>query len=101
MQENNHTLGIKLPKISKYCVGVQIYIDRERINAIGLYMFNKDGRRASELDEMDLEFNVMELEVRDIEDIAVLMNEETFNKFCELWRGFHNGDKRNNRTSRI
>lgn len=89
MSENNHTLGIKIPKTSKYCVGVQIYIDRERINAIGLYRLNKDGKRASELDEMNLEFNVMELEVRDIEDIALLMSKGTFNKFCELWRKYH------------
>lgn len=39
--------------------------------------------------EMDLEFNVAELEVRDIDDIALLMNEETFEKFCELWRRYH------------
>lgn len=38
---------------------------------------------------MDLEFNIAQLEVMDIEDIALLMNEETFEKFCKLWRRFH------------
>ena len=41
---------------------------------------------------MDLEFNIAELEVMNIEDIALLMNKETFDKFCELWRGFHSAE---------
>lgn len=89
MPENNHNLGLKFPDTSKYCMGVQVYIDKERINAIGLYPLDKDKRRVAVDGEMDLEFNVAELEVRDIEDIALLMNKETFDKFCELWREFH------------
>lgn len=89
MIENNHTLEIKLPKTSKYCVGVQVYIDGERINAIGLYPSDRDGIRISDLDKMDLEYNVMKLEVRDIEDIALLMDKETFYQFCDIWRRFH------------
>lgn len=90
MSENNHKLGLKLPDTSKYCMGVQVYIDRKRINAIGIYPVSGNGRRASEQEIMDLEFNISELEVRDIEDIALLMNKETFDKFCELWNKYHN-----------
>lgn len=89
MSESNHKLGLKLPDGSKYCMGVQVYIDRERINAIGIYPVSGNERRASEQEIMDLEFNISELEVRDIEDIALLMNKETFDKFCELWKTFH------------
>lgn len=94
MSENNHKLGIKIPNTSKYpcCMGVQIYIDKERINAIGLYPLDKDKRRIDLDGEMDLEFNIAELEVMNIEDIALLMNKETFDKFRELWRGFHNAE---------
>ena len=94
MSENNHKLGIKIPDTSKYpcCMGIQIYIDKERINAIGLYPLDKDKRRIDLDGEMDLEFNIAELEVMNIEDIALLMNKETFDKFCELWRGFHNAE---------
>lgn len=96
MSENNHKLGIKVPEYTGCCNGIQIYIDRERINAIGLYPLDGKGRRAENFEGMDLEFDILELEVRDIEDIAVLMNEETFNKFCELWRKFHNGNEQRN-----
>lgn len=91
MSENNHKLGIKIPDTSKYpcCMGIQIYIDTERINAIGLYPIDENNRRIDLNGEMDLEFNIAELEVMNIEDIALLMNKETFEKFCELWRGFH------------
>lgn len=92
MSENNHKLGLKLPDTSKYCMGVQVYIDRERINAIGLYPLDENKRRIDLNGEMDLEFNIAELEVMNIEDIALLMNKETFDKFCELWRGFHNAE---------
>lgn len=86
---NNHKLGLKFPKTSKCCVSIQVYIDRDRINAIGLYPLGKDKRRIDNLDEFDLEFNVMELEVLDIEDIAIMMNKENFDRFCETWRNFH------------
>lgn len=91
MSENNHKLGIKIPETSKNpcCMGIQIYIDKERINAIGLYPLDKDKRRVDFDGEMDLEFNIAELEVRDIEDIALLMNEKTFGKFCEIWKAYH------------
>lgn len=91
MSKNNHKLGIKMPDTSKYpcCVGIQIYIDRERINAIGLYPLDENKRRIDLSGEMDLEFNIAELEVTNIEDIALLMNKETFDKFCELWKMFH------------
>lgn len=89
MNKDNHKLGLKFPKTSKCCVGIQVYIDRDRINAIGLYPLDKDKRRIDNLDEFDLEFNVMELEVLDIEDIAIMMNKENFERFCETWRNFH------------
>ena len=91
MPENNHKLGIKIPDNSKYpcCMGIQIYIDRERINAIGLYPLDENKRRIDLNGEMDLEFNIAELEVMNIE---LLMNKETFDKFCELWRGFHSAE---------
>lgn len=91
MPENNHKLGIKIPDTSKYpcCMGIQIYIDRERINAIGLYPIDENNRRVDLDGEMDLEFNIAELEVMNIEDIALLMNKETFDKFCEFWKMFH------------
>lgn len=88
-KKNNHELGIKFPKYFGCCNGINIYIDKEKINAISLYPLDGKGRRIEEFEEMDFEFNFMELEVRDIEDIAVLMNEETFDKFCELWRKHH------------
>lgn len=92
MSENNHKLGIKMPDTSKYpcCMGIQICIDRERINAIGLYPLDENKRRIDLNGEMDLEFNIAELEVMNIEDIALLMNKETFDKFCELWNKYHN-----------
>ena len=89
MPENNHKIGFKLEKNPSR---IDIYIDKERINAIGIYPVSGNGRRASEQEVMDLEFNISELEVRDIEDIALLMNKETFDKFCELWRKFHNAE---------
>lgn len=91
MTNNNHKLGVKLPDTSKNCLqSIQIYIERERVNAIGLYALDKDGRRIDDAEKLDLEYDVMELEVRDIEDIALLMNKETFERFCELWRRYHN-----------
>lgn len=89
----NHKVEIKIPEYKGCCTGIQIYIDRERINALGLYPLNGEGRRVENLVGADLEFDVLELEVRDIEDIAVLMNKETFDKFCELWRKYHNANK--------
>lgn len=90
MAKNNHKLGVKLPDISKNCCqGIQVYIDRERINAIGFYALDRSGRRIDDVEKLDLEYDVMELEVRDIDDIALLMNKETFEKFCELWRRYH------------
>lgn len=85
----NHQLGLKLPDTSKYCMGVQAYIDRERINALGLYPLDKDGRRIENLENLDFEFDIYELEVGNIEEIAYLMNEETFGRFCEIWRMYH------------
>ena len=90
--DKKHTLGIKLPHTSKCCVGIQLTIGRKRINAVGLYKLDKDGRRIDDLEELDLEFVVYELEVRDMDDIAFLMDEENFNKFCELWREYHNAN---------
>lgn len=90
MSENNHKLGILIPKASGYCASVQVCIDRERINnAIGLYPIDECGRRIPPEEKMDLEFDVAELEVMDIGEIARFMNEETFEKFCNLWREYH------------
>lgn len=89
MAEKKHKLGLELPKNFKCCVGIQISIDGERVNALGLYPLNKDGRRIEDLEKLDFEFDVYELEVRNIEEIAYLMNEETFGKFCEIWRMYH------------
>ena len=35
----------------------------------------------------------VELRVMDIEDIAHIMNKETFEKFCKLWREYHGTEK--------
>ena len=86
MADNNHKVGFKLEKNP---TRIEIYIDRERINAIGFYPIDNNRERINLEEEMGLEFNVAELEVRDIAEIALLMNKETFEKFCELWRGFH------------
>lgn len=86
MSENNHKVGFK---VAKHPSRVEIYIDRNRINAESFYLLNKDGKRLSEDEIMDLEVDNAELEVRDIEGIAIVMNKETFDKFCETWRNFH------------
>lgn len=92
-KEANHKLGIVLPKTSRYCCGVRICIDGERINAIGLYPTDRDGRRLDSVEKMDFESQIWELEVANIEEIAFLMNKETFEKFCELWREYHETEK--------
>lgn len=90
MENNAHKISFK---ISENPVRVEVYIDRDRICPIGLYPLNKDGHRLSEEEmeklEPDFAIDCAELEVRNIRDIAVAMNEETFNQFCELWREFH------------
>lgn len=40
-EENNHKIGFILPKSSRYCMGVTVCIDRERINAMGLFPTDK------------------------------------------------------------
>lgn len=89
MSKSNHKLGVKMPKNFGCCNGINIYIDKEKINAIGLYPIDRSGSRIENLEENDFELDVLELEVCDMEDIALLMNEETFEKFCKLWREFH------------
>lgn len=88
-EENSHKIGFILPKSSRYCMGVTVCIDRERINAMGLFPTDKNGRRLSPEQMMDTEWNIAELEVANIEEIAFLMNKETFEKFCKLWREYH------------
>lgn len=56
---------------------------------MGLYPINKDERRIEDLENLDFEVDTYELEVRNIEDIALLMNEETFDRFCNLWKEYH------------
>lgn len=92
-EENNHKIGLILPKSARYCVGVTACIDRERINAIGLYPVDRDGRKLSPEQMLDYEWNAAELEVANIEEIAFLMNKETFEKFCELWREYHETER--------
>ncbi len=82
--ENNHEIGFK---IAEKPTRVEVYIDRSRINAL---RFEPVDRTPVSNNEFDLELKNAELEVIDIEDIALIMNEETFNRFCELWREFHN-----------
>ena len=86
MPENNHKVGFKLESNPS---SIDIYIDRERINAIGFYPVDKNRKRINLEEKMDLEFDVAELEVRDIAEIAAVMNKETFDKFCEFWKKFH------------
>lgn len=95
MTNSNPKLGLKFTKTSKCCLGIEVYIDRERINAIALYPLDRDRKRVSNAEELDLEFNIAELKVRDIEDIALLMNKETFDRFCELWMRYHNENENN------
>lgn len=92
-KESNHKLGLIFPKTSRYCMGVTVCIDRERINAIGLHPVDRDGRKLSPEQMMDMEWNVAELEVANIEEIAFLMNKETFEKFCKLWREYHGTER--------
>lgn len=92
-EENNHKLGLILPKSTRYCMGVTVCIDRERINAMGLYPVDMDGRKLSPEQMLDTEWSVAELEVANIEEIAFLMNKETFEKFCKLWRGYHETER--------
>lgn len=91
MSEKNHKLGIEIPKkYTGYCQAIQFYIDKERVNsALGLYPLNKEGNRVESFEEMDFAFDALELEVRDIGEIAYWMNKETFEKFCNLWREYH------------
>lgn len=89
MKKEKHKLGIKLPTNFNCCNGINIYIDREKVNAIGLYPLDKNGRRIDLGEEMDFEFEFAELEVRDIEDIALLMSRENFDRFCKSWRAYH------------
>lgn len=90
MENNKHKLGLMCPKSDgKYCMGITACIDRERVNALGLYPVDKDGRKLDFGAELDFEWDVMELEVANIEEIAFLMNKETFKKFCKLWREYH------------
>lgn len=88
-REKRHELGFKIPTITNCCVGISVYIDRQYINAIGLHPLDENGKRMEYDGEMDCEIDVAELEVRDIEDIALVMNKETFKRFCELWRMYH------------
>lgn len=90
MDDTKHKLELIRPKSDgKYCMGITVCIDRERVNALGLYPVDKDGRRLDFGTELDFEWDAMELEVANIEEIAFLMNKETFEKFCELWREYH------------
>lgn len=90
MDDTKHKLELIRPKSDgKYCMGITVCIDRNRINALGLYPVDKDGRRIDYLEEIDFECEIRELEVKNIEEIAFLMNEETFERFCELWREYH------------
>jgi len=88
MDENNHKIRFKIN-----CGVISVYIDKDRINAVGFYPLNEYGKRLSEeeMDELDPDcvIDCAELEVRGIEDIAITMNEETFNQFCELFRKYH------------
>lgn len=54
-EESNHKLGLILPKSSRYCMGVTVYIDRERINAIGLHLVDRDRQKLSPEQMMDME----------------------------------------------
>lgn len=102
MSKANHKLGLEFPN-GRCCNSIKVFIDGKRINsAIGLYPLDDEGKRMKEpegLEEakemmgkakMDWTERIVELEVGNIKDIALLMNEETFNKFCELWRIYHN-----------
>lgn len=92
MKQNNQKLELKILDSPNKCLGIKVYIDRKRINALRLD-FPDANRIIEDGEKTDFEFDV-ELEVHDIEDIALLMNEETFNKFCEMWRIYHEGISR-------
>lgn len=90
MSENNHTLGIKIPEYRGYCAGLKIYIDGEYINnTIRLDLPDESKRITENSDEMNIVYNVAILEIASINEIARLMNEENFDKFCKLWRIYH------------
>lgn len=86
--KNTHSVGLKIQTKPPM---IEIYIDRDRINALSFYPTNEIGRRLSdeEMLKMDFEIKNAEIEVRDIYDIAIAMNEKTFNEFCKMWRKYH------------
>ncbi len=84
MGDDTHKIGFK---IGEHPSRIDVYIDRSRINAL---RFEPVDRTPVPNDEFDLELESAKLEVMGIEDIAFVMNEETFNKFCDLWKEFHN-----------
>lgn len=67
-----------------------VYIDGNRINAQSICKIQK---RNDIPYEAELTMDRVELRVMDIEDIAHIMNKETFEKFCKLWREYHGTEK--------
>lgn len=87
--DNIHNIGIYVTKSHPV---VKIFIDKNRVNAFSLYPADKDGRKLTDEEINGLEEVISydaELEVLNIDDIALLMNKESFDRFCELWKEFH------------
>lgn len=82
MPDNTHELGLK---ISDNPMIVSVYIDGKHVNA---WSVDTETRQI----ETPCGFTFLQsanLELVDIRDIAYIMNKETFEKFCKLWREYH------------
>lgn len=82
MVEENHKLGLI------YCQSIIVCIDMQMVNVESLYAIDKCDRKIN-AEDIDVEFEALEVKVKGIEDIALVMNRETFDRFCELWREYH------------
>lgn len=82
MSDNTHELGLK---ISDNPMMVSVYIDGRHVNA-----WSVDAETNPIETKCGFDFlQRVKLELVDIKDIAYIMNEEIFEKFCKLWREYH------------
>lgn len=82
MQDNIHEMAIKMPEQVK---GVSVYIDGRYVNALDV----SAERKHLETPDGVVFLEHVNLTIANIKDIAYIMNKETFEKFCKLWREYH------------
>lgn len=85
MPDSTHELGLK---ISDNPMMVSVYIDGNHVNAWSVDTETKPIETPFGFDFLQR----VKLELVDINDIAYIMNKETFEKFCKLWREYHEGN---------